>query len=121
MGTRAERIEWIGGGVSALVVLAMIGFFVWESIAGEDRFPELAVSAEPVEDPAGGAHLRYRIENSGGRAATGVMISVGLADGTRRSVIVDAVPPHSEVTGGIYVPEGLAPGAEIVVDGYVDP
>jgi uncharacterized protein (TIGR02588 family) len=119
VATGAERIEWIAGGVSALVVLGMIGFFVYEAVAGSDGPPRLEVSAEPVAGE--GAHLRYRVRNSGGRPAVGVTLSLTLADGSRRSVIVDEVPPRSEVEGGMYLPEASGQEVELTVDGYVDP
>lgn len=121
MGTKAERIEWIAGGLSALVVLGMIGFFLQEALGGADRLPDLAVSVDPV--PAEGAtQLRYRLRNDGGRAATSVTLSLTLAGGERRSVVVDEVPAHSEVTGGIQLPAGVGPADAVLgVDGYVDP
>ena len=114
----AERIEWIAGSVSALVVLGMIGFFVYEAISGADGLPRLEVTVDPVDQIAGGTHLRYLIRNEGGRAASAVTLSVTL----RRSVIVDYVPAHSQVSGGLNVPESARPGdLELTVDGYVDP
>ena len=118
----AERIEWIAGSVSALVVLGMIGFFVYEAISGADGLPRLEVTVDPVDQIAGGTHLRYLIRNEGGRAASAVTLSVTLPDGGRRSVIVDYVPAHSQVSGGLNVPESARPGdLELTVDGYVDP
>ena len=43
----AERIEWIAGSVSALVVLGMIGFFVYEGLGVErDRLQLVALARE---------------------------------------------------------------------------
>ena len=65
----AERIEWIAGSVSALVVLRMIGFFVYEAISGADGLPRREVTVDLVDQIAGGTHLRYLIRNEGGGAA----------------------------------------------------
>lgn len=122
MTSRAERIEWVAGGISALVVLGMIGFFVQQAMGGGDSLPELAASVEAAEEEGGMTHLRYRVENSGGAAAVGVAVSLRLADGERRGVTIDEVPAHSAVTGGIHLPSGaLGPDVEVTVDGYVDP
>jgi uncharacterized protein (TIGR02588 family) len=123
MASRAERIEWVAGGISALAVLGMIGFFVQQALGGPG-LPELVVSVEGVEEPGanGLAHVRYKVGNRGGQAATSVVVSVTLADGERRSVVIDEVPAQSEVTGGIHLPAGaLGPALEMTVDGYVDP
>lgn len=121
MAETAETIEWMLGGLSGLVVLGMIGFFVSEGLSGTDEAPLLSVHAEPA--PADGeAGLRFRVENRGGQAATEVTVSLALADGARRSVVVEEVPAHSSATGGMFVPEGArADGAMFTIDGYVDP
>jgi uncharacterized protein (TIGR02588 family) len=117
----AEQIEWIAGAFSALVVLGMIGFFVYEALFVTDRLPQLSVTLDPYQ-PDDGAHLRYKIANSGGRAASRVTLSLTLADGGKRSVIIDHVPAHSEISGGLYLPERSgAEDLELTVEGYVDP
>jgi uncharacterized protein (TIGR02588 family) len=118
---RAQRIEWIAGAFSGLIVAGMIGFFAYEAIFAADSLPDLRVTLDPsgAED---GAALRYRIANNGDRAASRVTLSVSFPDGARRQVLVDHVPAHSEVTGGLYLPERTrSEDFELSVDGYVDP
>ena len=120
--TTAEQIEWIAGAFSALVVLAMIGFFVFEAVFMTDSLPELSVKVEPSKKTATASTCGTVIANSGGRAASRVTLSLTLDDGARRSVIVDDVPAHSEVTGGLYLPERTRPeNVDLIVEGYVDP
>jgi uncharacterized protein (TIGR02588 family) len=120
--TNAESIEWIAGVVSALIVVGIIGFFVYEAISGANGLPRLEVTVDPIVQTADQTHLRYLIRNEGGQAASAVTLSFSLPDGARRSVIVDYVPAHSQVTGGLYVPESVRPAElELTVDGYVDP
>jgi uncharacterized protein (TIGR02588 family) len=119
----AERVEWVAGGLSALVVLAIVGFLLREAVFGADSPPELVAT---VEAPGAGRHLRYVVVNRGGQAAAGVTLALTVSEGGRlveeRLVIVDDVPPHSRVTGGVYLPEG-AEGltVDLAVEGYVDP
>ncbi len=116
----AERIEWAIGAVAAALVVAVIGFLVVEGLARAEP-PDLRVHLLPLAADDDGS-LRFAVENRGGTAVSGVVVSAIRrdADGAvtdKRSLTIDHVPPGSRVTGG-FLPSGFA---EVVVEGYVDP
>ena len=117
----ADRLEWVLGAVSAAVVLAMVGYLVWQAVA-ETRSPA-RLSVAPVAAEAGN-ELRFAVRNDGGRTATGVVVRLRVRAGDRlveeRRLTLDYLPAHSEATGAfVPAPEGEA--VELSVEGYLDP
>jgi len=113
----AERLEWILGIVSGIVVAALAGYLTLQGIADTRTPPRLSVAAEP--GPSG--EVRFTVHNDGGRTATAVALSL-IADGTERRLVIDYLPGHSEASGGFVLPAGVnADASAIVVEGYLDP
>lgn len=114
----AERLEWLVGAVSGLLVAGLVGYLVWEGLSAGRTPPRLSVRAEP----APGGELRFTIRNDGGQTATAVALSLRLEDGGERRLVVDYVPGHSEASGGFVLPDGVAADtARMTVEGYLDP
>jgi uncharacterized protein (TIGR02588 family) len=112
--------------LSGVVVVAMVGFLIYEALHGAKLPPQLSVQAVPSESgaEAAGAVLRFEVRNSGGQAASAVVVSaIGrLADGAdmeKRSVTVDYVAPGSTKSGGLIVPASA--DVALIIEGYVDP
>jgi uncharacterized protein (TIGR02588 family) len=121
---RADRIEWVIGGIASLIVLAMVVFLVYQGANDAGSPPELRVEVERSVDFAETGHVRFAVFNSGGTAAGHVVVSAVERgpDGSvavKHTVEIDYVPAHSTESGGLYVD----PEAELVfrIDGYVDP
>ena len=117
----ADRVEWVLGAASAAVVLAIVGFFVWQGL-GETRAPA-RLSVAPVAAEAGN-ELRFAVRNDGGRTATGVVVRLRVRSGDRvleeRRLTLDYLPGHSEVMGAFAL-AAAGDAVELSVEGYVDP
>ncbi|WP_206453187.1 TIGR02588 family protein [Aurantimonas marina] len=107
-GTPAGKphpIEWIVGGVSAVVVLSMIGFILFEAFSATGRTPRLAVTAGRIETMANGFRIGFRAFNGGDTTAAEVTVEGSLMDGDKMvetsEVTLDYVPGHSERRGGL--------------------
>ena len=125
-GSHADRVEWALGFAAAAVVAGLVGYLVYEGLAGSRTLPVLVVETLPAapNDPRG--QVRFVVRNDGGQTATAVGLSLELRDGSgavagTRRLTLDYLPGHSEATGGFVLPEGMDWTAEIVVDGYLDP
>lgn len=112
----AEAIEWLLGGLSGAVILALVVTLVRSGLADGGAPPLLALTAEPPE----AGILRFSVRNDGGSTATDVALRLRLGDGPERRLVIDYVPAHSERSGAFLLPPGAGP-AEIVVEGYLDP
>jgi uncharacterized protein (TIGR02588 family) len=122
--TLAQRIEWLLGVASALLVLALAGYLVHEATGPAGTLPDLAVVL--ADEPAPQDQVRFMVTNHGGRTAQSVTVSLTLdrdgAPAMRRSLTIDYVPAHSQATGGFILPpgaRGLDPA--LAVEGYLDP
>jgi uncharacterized protein (TIGR02588 family) len=120
---RPARLEWLAAGVSALVVLGLVAALAREALGPADAPPALRVTLEPPRLEGGTAHLRFRVENAGGRAATAVSVALDPGGGhAPLRVVVDYVAPGSAATGGFMLRADAAmAGAAARIEGYVDP
>jgi uncharacterized protein (TIGR02588 family) len=121
--SQAQPIEWAIGIVCAFLVLAIIGFLGWQGLTHSDEPPELTIIAEGMPTAVPG-QLRFRVRNSGGRAASAVVVSAIARDQAgmetvRARLTIDYVAPGSDVSGAFMVEEG--PEVELIVEGYLDP
>ncbi|MEC5292714.1 TIGR02588 family protein [Aurantimonas sp. C2-6-R+9] len=102
---KPHPIEWIVGGISAVVVLAMIGFILFEAFSATGRTPRLAVTAGRTETMANGFRIGFRAFNGGDAAAAEVTVEGSLMDGEETvetsEVTLDYVPGHSERRGAL--------------------
>jgi uncharacterized protein (TIGR02588 family) len=126
MAGKAERIEWIIGGVSAAVVVAMIGFILYQALAVAVLRPELSVVAEGVVPTAGGFMVEFRAVNGGDATAAAVKVEGRLSSGERtveaREVTLDYVPRRSEQKGGlIFRNDPRQYRLEMDAQGYMEP
>lgn len=114
----AGRVEWVLGAVSALLVLAVVGFLVREGLGPAAAPPDLRVAEAPSSVPG---QIRFAVGNRGGRTARSVTVALVLG-AERRTLTVDYVPAHSEVTGGFLLPPGVDRAETgLEVEGYLDP
>lgn len=109
--------------VSGCLVFAMVGYLVHAVLFVTPAPVSLSVVAT-APDKAG--HVRFTVRNEGGRTASNVHVSLLLQDGARfvdrRTVQIDYVPPHSEISGGLLLqPDEFALDRTFVVEGYMDP
>jgi uncharacterized protein (TIGR02588 family) len=122
----AERLEWALGFLSGALVLAIVGYLVWQGQTSGDDLPDLAVVEAGTPETSGPPQVRFVLRNRGASAATAVVVALAIGEGTaevtRSRLLVDLVPAGSQVEGGFLLP----PGAEglkrtLTVEGYLDP
>ena len=104
-GQKPHAIEWTVAGLSGVLVLAMIGFILYQAISAATKTPELSVAVERIEAAGDGFRVAFRAINAGDTTAAGVTIEGQLQSGDETietsEVTLDYVPAHSERKGGL--------------------
>lgn len=118
---RVDRVEWIAGALSAFLVLSMLAYLILLGVRGLNADPELEV----IEVPGNGGQTRFAVVNRGERTASNVTVSLQLTANTgaveRRSVTIDFVPAHSQVSGAFLIQPADWAKARLIVESYLDP
>jgi uncharacterized protein (TIGR02588 family) len=98
-------LEWIVGGLGAVLVVGAIAFLVWHSLARDRTPPDIRLVAERVVDLSNGYLVQFRAFNEGRSTAAGVTIEGELTapDGAVETseVVLDYLPPRSDREGGL--------------------
>ena len=98
-------LEWIVGGLGAVLVGGAIGFLVYHSLTRDQTPPDVRVVAQRVLDLQNGYLVQFRALNQGGSAAAQLTIEGELAgpDGEVEvsEVVFDYLPPRSGREGGL--------------------
>jgi len=120
-------IEWIFGGVSALVVAGVIGFLAFEALFGDSAPPHLQASVEKLERVQDHTLVFITVANGGDRAAAGVAVEALVqrpgAEAERQEISFDYVAAHSVRRGAFVVKDQQIGDSNIVltIHGYVEP
>lgn len=123
---RPHLLEWIIGGVSAVFVLAVVGFVLFSGLTSTSSGAVLQVVPAEIEATGGSFRVTFRVVNSGYETAAaveveGVMEQEGARIETSRATI-DYVPAHSRREGALLF--GRDPREhrlELRAKGYADP
>jgi uncharacterized protein (TIGR02588 family) len=98
-------LEWIVGGLGALLVASAIAFLVWHALARDRTPPDIRLVAERVVDLQNGYLVQFRAFNEGGSAAAQVTIEGELTgqggEVETSEVVLDYLPPRSDREGGL--------------------
>lgn len=119
-------IEWLTGLVSTLLVLATIGWILYETIITEDRPPQLTAQILKTERVASGWQVMVEVSNSGDQAAAAVEVKGVLMDGSstveEAEATFDYVPGGSTTRGGlIFVNDPSRARLEILPTAFTEP
>lgn len=98
------RIEWIAGGVGALILAAMLAVLVMTGLSG-DQPPSVTARIEGVQTTANGHVVEFSVRNDGEVTAADVEIVAELRSGAyveERRARFDYLPPRSERRGGFF-------------------
>ena len=78
-------LEWSVFAVSLVLVVATLGFLVWESVANHGGPPDVVVTLGEAQPSSGGYRVPVEVGNVGRSTAEDVLIPVllDLPDGTR--------------------------------------
>lgn len=83
-------VEWVTLAVSALILLALAGLIVYESLREEGDPPVIVVEADfdGVREAAGHFYLPVTVWNEGGRTAEAVEVAIRLGEGAEMEQVV---------------------------------
>ena len=107
---RTPLLEWIAGGLGAVLTLAMIGFLGWEAYQSPaDAPPAVEVSLRDIVPAGEGFVAEIAAVNLSSETAAAVDVEGVLSrDGReveRSQVTLDYVPGDSERRGGLFFAE----------------
>jgi uncharacterized protein (TIGR02588 family) len=98
--------EWIVAAIGFVLVASVIGFLLYEAIAGKRLPPDVKLSVDSVVQTRNGYLAKIVAVNEGGMTAAGVVIEGELRQGTepveRSWTTIDYLPPRSEQRGGLF-------------------
>lgn len=101
-----SRWEWVAAAVSTLLVLAVVGYLLYDAVARPRTPPSLRVAADTVLQADGLWLVRFRAANHGHQTAAAVTVEGELtrADSSVETseAVLDYVPGRSERYGGLF-------------------
>jgi uncharacterized protein (TIGR02588 family) len=99
-------LEWAVGGFGALIVAAVIGFLLYQGVAGEPSPPDIHVEIKEIAPVRDGFRVRFEAYNAGDEAASQITIEGVLTrpggEPERREVTLAYLPGQSERGGGLF-------------------
>jgi uncharacterized protein (TIGR02588 family) len=118
-------IEWLVGGLGAIIFVGMLAVLIATGVNGADGPPSVRVTVERVQQIGGGYVVEFVARNAGEGTAAGVDIVGELTAGAsveERRAHFDYLPPHSARRGGVFF-EGDPRQGELTLraEGYNDP
>lgn len=128
VGRGAHWIEWLTGGICALLVAAMIGWISYDAVTSAGGAPQLSVSilSQRASPAGGGYEVSFTVENRGKRTAASVPVKGEVLNGDTvietQEITFDYVPAQSSATGTLlFKTDPSANTFTIVASGYTDP
>jgi uncharacterized protein (TIGR02588 family) len=121
-----SRWEWIAAVASSLLVLAVVGYLLYDAVARPDTPPAMEVRADTVLRAGGVWLVEFSVHNRGHRTAADVHVQGELREGERTvesgEAAVDYVPGESVRRGGLYFrADPRAYRLELRASGYQEP
>ena len=106
-GVRSQRAaELLVGGAGALLVLALLGFLVYQEVTEPATPPDVSVHVEAIRHAEAGYLVVVRAENHGGLTAAGLVVRGTLSNAASTvetsRVRFQYVAPLSARKGGLY-------------------
>jgi uncharacterized protein (TIGR02588 family) len=98
--------EWIVALFSAAMVLALLGFLVYEGVASPRTPPDVTIEVDSIQKAGPGYLVLFRARNGGRTTAAEVLVEGEVeADSgrvERAETMIDYVPARGEQRGGLY-------------------
>ena len=125
-GHATPLLEWIVGGLGAVLVGGAFAFLVYHALARDRTPPEIRVFAEQVLDLPNGYLVQFRAFNQGGSAAAELTIEGELegpdGDTEVSEAVLDYLPPRSGREGGlVFSRDPQAGQLSLRAKGYAKP
>lgn len=98
-GGQPTVAQWLAVVLGALIVLATMGFLVWDGVQRRQHpLPSISLAIDTVVAVPGGFAVHVRAHNAGGRTATDVQL--------RGELRLDSATPEQAETSIDYLPPG---------------
>ena len=98
-------VEWLTGLVSAVIVLAVIGWIAKDALIDQDTSPDLAVTVLMTEQRSNGFQVSFEVSNGASATASQVTVEGEILDGStvveKASTVLDYVPGKSKARAGL--------------------
>ena len=125
-GGSKSRWEWVAAAVSTALVLAVVGYLLYDAVARPRTPPSIRVAADTVLQSEGLWLVEFHATNGGHETAAGVKIEGELmqADSSVESseAVLDYVPGRSVRRGGLFFRnDPRAYRLELRAHGYQEP
>lgn len=102
--TTVPALEWATAALGGLLVLAVIGFLLWQGIGGGDGPPRVSVSVAQVTAQPDGFHVGFVARNDGDATTMALTIEAALTPAggqvERLDTVIDYLPARSTRRGG---------------------
>ena len=123
---RSHWIEWATGLIATVMILAMIGWLLFEAATTRDRPPELSAKVLDIAPLPSGWRVMIEVRNDGDQAAAAVDVKATLTEGDttveEAQTTFDYVAAGSTSRGGlIFKQDPSAFGLEVVPTGFTEP
>jgi len=98
--------EWIVAAMSAVLVLGMIGFLVYDVVASPERPPDVTIEVDSIQQAGPGYLVLFRARNTGRTTAADLVVKgeleadTGSVEGSETTI--DYVPAGGFQRGGLY-------------------
>jgi uncharacterized protein (TIGR02588 family) len=119
-------LEWILGGIGAVLFVVGIAYLTIEGLRGEDRPAEITFTVDEVLPAGNGFLVRYSAHNQGTQTLAEVQLRAEIIAGTtvmdEAQSTLDFLPGQSSRSGGFYLREDPSRyRLEIRAEGYQEP
>jgi uncharacterized protein (TIGR02588 family) len=98
--------EWIVAGLSAVLVLGVVGFLIYDGVRHPSTPPDITVEVDSIVPAGPGYLVLIRADNRGRNTAAEVTVEGELEADTGRvetsQTIIDYVPAGGQGRGGLY-------------------
>jgi uncharacterized protein (TIGR02588 family) len=98
--------EWVSAAIGLVIVLAVLGFLLYEAVGGSRLPPDVSLSIDSVAQSTNGYLVKLTAINRGGSTAEGVIVEGELRNGNelieRSQTTLDYLPPHSKKRAGFF-------------------
>jgi uncharacterized protein (TIGR02588 family) len=121
-----SRWEWVAASVSAALVLAVVGYMLYDGVARPQTPPSITVQADTVLQGNGVWLVQFQARNHGHLTAAQVTVEGELMDGERSveasEAVLDYVPVESVRRGGLFFThDPRAHRLQVRAKGYQEP
>jgi uncharacterized protein (TIGR02588 family) len=120
-------LEWVIGGISGLLIIALLGYLGYRAMSADGRPPDFAATVESVERAGDVFHVSIAVTNPGDETVAGLVVQATLDSAGEMietgEIEFDYLPAGSTRRGAFVFKNDPARAGELrlFVLGYTDP